>query len=220
MLIQRQTLRVQVRDELLNRLRRGSIPPGTGINEAALAAELGVSRTPLREALIALETEGQIESEMGKGFRFAPASIDELAQLAPIIAQLECLALDLTPEDEWDRIAPQLLEWARDFPASVADHREVTMRDADWHELLTSACPNERLLSLLRSLKLAEHRYEYEIVDSGSKIRRHAVEHETIATCLINKDLDGAKDALSSNWINGIWRIIEQTEARSASQGK
>ena len=166
------------------------------------------------------ETEGQIESEMGKGFRFAPASIDELAQLAPIIAQLECLALDLTPEDEWDRIAPQLLEWARDFPASVADHREVTMRDADWHELLTSACPNERLLSLLRSLKLAEHRYEYEIVDSGSKIRRHAVEHETIATCLINKDLDGAKDALSSNWINGIWRIIEQTEARSASQGK
>ncbi|NMD46581.1 MAG: GntR family transcriptional regulator, partial [Propionibacterium sp.] len=61
MVIQRRSLRAQIRDELLQRLRDGSIEAGAGINEAELASELGVSRTPLREALISLETEGHIE---------------------------------------------------------------------------------------------------------------------------------------------------------------
>lgn len=55
----RTTLRSQVREELLGRMRSGDVRPGQSINEVQLAAELGVSRTPLREALIALESEGQ-----------------------------------------------------------------------------------------------------------------------------------------------------------------
>ncbi|WP_454299390.1 GntR family transcriptional regulator [Salana multivorans] len=93
MAIQRKSLRSQVRRELLARMRSGAVVPGEGINEVQLAAELGVSRTPLREALIALESEGQIESEDGKGFRFVPLRAREFEELAPIMATLEGLAL-------------------------------------------------------------------------------------------------------------------------------
>src|SRR6478736_6582093 len=99
MAIERKNLRSQVREELLARMRAGEVQPGEGINEVQLAGELGVSRTPLREALIALESEGQIESENGKGFRFVPLSKREFQELAPIMAALEGLALELTPPD-------------------------------------------------------------------------------------------------------------------------
>src|SRR5215469_8782888 len=99
MAIERKTLRSQVREELLERMRAGDVRPGESINEVQLAAELGVSRTPLREALIALESEGQIESENGKGFRFVPLSAREFEELAPIMATLEGLALEVTPRD-------------------------------------------------------------------------------------------------------------------------
>ena len=103
MAIERKNLRSQVREELLARMRPAR-QPGEGINEVQLATELGVSRTPLREALIALESEGQIESENGKGFRFVPLSASEFRDLAPVMAALESLALELSPPEELQRI--------------------------------------------------------------------------------------------------------------------
>ena len=116
MVIERRNLRSQVRDELLARMRSGLVQPGEGINEVQLATELGVSRTPLREALIALESEGQIESENGKGFRFVPLSAQEFEDLAPVMAALESLALELSPLEE---LRPSARDWPRSPPTST-----------------------------------------------------------------------------------------------------
>ena len=112
MAIERRNLRSQVRSELLDRMRTGLAKPGESINEVQLAAELGVSRTPLREALIALESEGQITSENGKGFRFVPLSASEFEDLAPVMAALESLALELSPVDELKVVGARLVELA------------------------------------------------------------------------------------------------------------
>lgn len=211
MTIVRQTLRSQIRDEILRRLEDGIYASGDPINEVALASNLGVSRTPLREALIGLETEGQIESEIGKGFRFAVLSAAEFLELGPIIATLECLALDLTDPADLIRLAPQLLAMAADFSADLATLQEVTARDEQWHHLLLSACPNQRLLGLVSSLKRAGHRYEFEVVDAHAIIRRSAAEHEAIAKSLLADDLAGAKQALRTNWQHGFERIVAQS---------
>ena len=208
MVIQRRSLRAQIRDELLQRLKDGSIEAGAGINEAELASELGVSRTPLREALISLETEGHIESEIGKGFRFAVLGSAEFEELAPVIAALECLAIELTPMDTLAALAERLVALAEDFPVSVATHREIIERDEQWHDLLTGACPNGRLLSLLASIKNAVHLYEFEVVPSDALIERVAVEHLEIARALVARDLPRAQAALRVNWINGSARLI------------
>lgn len=208
MVIQRQTLRSQIREELLQRLRDGSIEAGSGINEAELASDLGVSRTPLREALISLETEGHIQSEVGKGFRFAVMGLEDFEELAPVIAALECLALELIGVDALAASAPALVELARGFPVSMATHREVIDRDQQWHNLLTRACPNRRVLALLASLKGAVHHYEFQIVPSDAMIERVAAEHLDIALALVDRDLPRAKGALRANWINGTARLV------------
>jgi len=215
--IERRTLRAQVRDELLARMRSGEIQPGEGINEVRLAAELGVSRTPLREALIALESEGQIESEDGKGFRFPPLSRNELRELAPIMAALEALALELTDPADLPGLGERLARMAADFNQELAEHALVIRKDDEWHGVMLSACPNTRLLELIASTRQAIHRYESLLVPGEAMVDRVSTEHALIAERMIDGDLPGAVAALRANWLNGMQRIIDSADREHLS---
>lgn len=214
MAIERKNLRSQVREELLSRMRAGLAQPGEGINEVQLAAELGVSRTPLREALIALESEGQITSENGKGFRFVPLSAREFEELAPIMAALESLALELSPLDELQRIGGQLATMAESFADELAEHRLIISKDDEWHALMLSKCPNRRLLEVIESNRSAFHRYESLLVAEDVMIERVAAEHGEIARHLAAGDVPGAVEALKVNWISGMRRILDNASSQ------
>jgi DNA-binding GntR family transcriptional regulator len=213
MAIERKNLRSQVREELLARMRAGQVRPGEGINEVQLAAELGVSRTPLREALIALESEGQITSENGKGFRFVPLSATEFEELAPVMAALETLALELTPRDELQAIGRRLEELSADFQQEVVEHALVVTKDDEWHSIMLSACPNRRLLEVIESTRGAFHRYESLLVPNDVMVERVAAEHAEIARHLAQGDVPAASVALKANWMNGMRRILENASS-------
>jgi DNA-binding GntR family transcriptional regulator len=213
MAIERKNLRSQVRDELLSRMRSGDVAPGESINEVQLAAELGVSRTPLREALIALESEGQIESENGKGFRFVPLSSSEFEEVAPILAALEALALELSPKDELPALGARLGELAAAFDQEVVPHALVISKDDEWHAVMLSLCPNRRLLALIESVRGTFHRYESLLVPDDPMIERVAAEHAKIAGRLAEGDLAGATEALRENWMNGMRRILGNADS-------
>lgn len=209
MAIQRSSLREQIRDELIERIRDGRVQPGESINEVQLASDLGVSRTPLREALIALEQTGQLESESGKGFRFRPVSAKELTELAPILAALEGFALDMSDPAKLPGIAQELLSRARAFGDDAVSLRALTDNDDLWHEHLLSACSNKRLLEMLAVERQTFHRYESLMVHDDWLVNRVADEHIAIAQALAEGDLEQAKQALNENWVNGAERIAE-----------
>ncbi|MET0726376.1 MAG: GntR family transcriptional regulator [Leifsonia sp.] len=213
MAIERRTLRSQVREELLARMRSGEVSPGESINEVQLAAELGVSRTPLREALVALESEGQIGSENGKGFRFMPLSAREFEDLAPVMAALESLALELSPVDELRAIGARLSGLSAEFDQEVVVHALVVSKDDEWHGIMLSACPNQRLLDLATSVRQAFHRYESLLIPNEVMIERVAAEHAAIAACLEAGDVVAAQAALKANWINGMRRILDNAHS-------
>ncbi len=213
MAIERKNLRSQVRDELLARMRAGLVRPGEGINEVQLAAELGVSRTPLREALIALESEGQITSENGKGFRFVPLSAKEFEELAPVMAALESLALELSPIDELKRIGRRLMDVSAEFQQEVVEHALVITKDDEWHAIMLSACPNQRLLDVIEGTRGAFHRYESLLVPNDVMIERVAAEHAEIARHLAEGDVPAACVALKANWMNGMRRILDNASS-------
>ncbi len=198
--VARQSLRVQVRDEIRSLLRDGKLRAGEEISEQKLAEELGVSRTPLREALIALEAEGYIESQVGRGFRFALTTQQDFLGSAPIIAVLECLALDLTPPEVLQEVGQKLLRMADDFTQTIANHRELIRRDEEWHLLLTGGCGNEQLLTMLDRLKTSFHMLEYAILPFDAMVERSASDHHDIAEALIAGDLERAKTRLRENW--------------------
>ena len=208
MAIERKNLRSQVREELLARMRAGEVRPVESINEVQLAAELGVSRTPLREALIALESEGQIESENGKGFRFVPLSAQEFEDLCPIIVTLEGLALDLSPVDELAALGQRLAALAAAFSDDLAEHAIVNRKDDEWHNLMLSACPNRTLLEQIAQVRSAIHRYESLLVGDDVLVERSAEEHAQIARHLVERDVPAAKAALAENWTNGMRRLL------------
>ena len=207
MAIQRQSLREQIETEIMNRVGAGEFDMGESINEVTLSAELGVSRTPLREALISLSQQGVITRISGKGFRWAPISERDFAEAVQIIAALECLALELSPADELNTIAPRILDAAKAFTATEALAEEVNSHDDDFHELLLSKCPNRRLLETITSHKVALRRYEKFFVGAKDRVERAATEHSTIANALVAKDLKAAQAALTANWLNSTSRI-------------
>lgn len=211
MAIERKNLRSQVRDELLTRMRTGDVQPGEGINEVQLAAELGVSRTPLREALIALESEGQIESQNGKGFRFVPLSKSEFEELAPILATLEALALRLSPAEQLTEIGERLTTLAESFRDERVQHSLVITKDEEWHGIMVSACPNRRLVAMIEATRDAFHRYESLLVPNDVMVERVAAEHAAIARALASGDVDAAVVALEANWMHGMRRILDNT---------
>lgn len=210
MAIERRPLRDQIRDEVLARLRRGDFPAGQDVNESRLAADLGVSRTPLREALIALEIEGLIQSRPGKGFRFAPVSMKEYRELCPVVAALEALALESSDPEYLARTAPVLLSMATEFDASVASQAEIEQRDDEWHDLLLGGCRNERLMDLLTTVKASLRRYVHVVIDDETEISRSAGEHRLIAERIIAGDMVGAVEALKANWTSGTERVLEK----------
>ncbi|GHH67166.1 GntR family transcriptional regulator [Streptosporangium violaceochromogenes] len=210
MAIERRPLREQIRSELLLRLDRGDFAGKTDINEAALAAELGVSRTPLREALIRLAGEGVLESKQGRGFRFAPVSRKEFRQLCAIVAALEALALESSDPEYLERAAPELLRLAQDFSDNIAERQDIERHDDEWHDLLLGGCHNERLLDLITGVKAGMRRYSHLVAGDSTPLERAAEEHCRIAERLIAGDREGAIAALRDNWVNGMERMMSR----------
>src|SRR5215471_14140667 len=93
-IISKKPLRDDVHALLRERIVKGDIPPGNRLQDVQLAAELGVSRTPVREALLRLESEGLVESDPNRGFFVAPLSRKEVSEIYPMVWALERLALD------------------------------------------------------------------------------------------------------------------------------
>lgn len=210
--ITRRSLSSQVREVLLDRIRAGEVPWGESINEVKLAAELGVSRTPLREALISLASAGYIESVHGQGFSYLGMNTSELKEIAPVIASLESLALRLTPVAELPRLGKELMRQAKEFGQDTVSHSHLMAADDAWHQFMISQCPNEFLRNEIESIRTTLHRYESLIVPSTASINRVASEHQSIAKAMIAKDLPAAEEALHANWVNGVRRLIESAK--------
>jgi DNA-binding FadR family transcriptional regulator len=96
-MIQRKPLREDVQKEILARLIDQRLVPGARVNESHLSAELGVSRTPLREAMLGLEAAGFLGSDVGRGFLIPPLVSTPFREAQQVLARLAPLALALTP---------------------------------------------------------------------------------------------------------------------------
>lgn len=212
-IVRNKLLREQVRDAVLERVIGGDLRPHERINESWLATELGVSRTPLREALNALTSEGLLRSEAGRGYFVEPMTREELTSIYPIIGALEALAVrkaEPTAEDlaELERINAEM-------EASAADPLRCMELDDEWHARLVAVAHDEHLAEVIRAQKRRVDRYEYQYMRRGETIRESVRQHAAVIEALAAGDRERATRSLEENWAWGmacLLAIVDESE--------
>jgi DNA-binding GntR family transcriptional regulator len=150
--VQRGNLAAQVFVRLRKAIVLGELKPGAALSEPALAGGLGVSRAPLREALIALEREGLIEFDERGRTRVCSLTEEDVAEIISMRAALETLAASLAAarwNQEYSKVVEENIRQQKSAPTLA----ELTRLDADLHEYVVRAAGHRRLLASWLTLR-------------------------------------------------------------------
>lgn len=190
-----------LRDVVFHTLREailhGDLQPGERLMEIKLANRMGVSRTPIREAIRMLELEGLVIMVPRKGAQVAQITEKDLKDVLEVRMGLEELAVKFACQ----RITPEQLEGlekaAREFEKQVntVDEDDITAlaeADVDFHELIYEATDNQRLVQLLNNLREQMYRYRIEYLKDVDIRKSLIEEHNTICEALKNRDEESA----------------------------
>jgi DNA-binding GntR family transcriptional regulator len=184
-----------------------ALPPGVRLNEVALARELGISRTPLREALFGLEREGLVVSHPRRGFFVSSLDVKDAREVYPLLATLEALALRTGAKAiAADKVA---LDRLNGVFRAAGDPTEAVEADRAWHQRLVSHCRNERLISMVQQLRAAALRFELQYLAERPSAADSARQHASILDATVRGAVGKAARLLEDNWMRGL-RHVEQ----------
>jgi DNA-binding GntR family transcriptional regulator len=199
-------LRDQVYQAVLERIYRGDLSPGSRVRDTDVAGQLGVSRTPVREALLRLSREGVLEADMGRGFSVRSLHPNEMQETGVILSTLECLALRLTGDIPAERLA-RLSEMDRELSATRGDVDRAIRLDEEWHRTLLEGCPNARLRGMISDLWQVPSRYMRAYLRGAGRVTLSTQHHARIIEALRRNDRATAEQRFEHHWQRGIEEI-------------
>lgn len=185
-----------LRDVVFNTLRNailtGELSPGERLMEIKLADKLGVSRTPIREAIRKLELEGLVVNTPRKGAEVANISAEDLRDVLEVRRSLEVLAISLACDKMTDETLELLYENIDAFKHSI--HAKATSDiasvDVTFHDIIYKATGNNRLIQILNNISEQMYRYRFEYIKNKESWNRLVEEHMNIYQAIKNRDKD------------------------------
>ncbi|MBS0298218.1 MAG: GntR family transcriptional regulator [Proteobacteria bacterium] len=191
----------------------GRLAEGERINEVRLSTALGVSRTPLREALGRLAAEGALTSAPNLGYFVRPLTLEEFEDVYGLRPILDPEALRLAGLPSPERLA-RLEALNRDLAKARTPEEAIALDDA-WHLELLADCPNRLLLEMIGNVILRTRRYELALMRETVNVLNATGEHDAILAALGASDLDGACRALKRNMQSGREPILAWLSERA-----
>ena len=185
-----------LRDVVFNTLRNailtGELPPGERLMEIKLADKLGVSRTPIREAIRKLELEGLVVNTPRKGAEVANISPEDLRDVLEVRRSLEVLAISLACEKMTEETLALLHENIDAFKHSVDAKAtsDIASVDVTFHDIIYKSTGNNRLIQILNNISEQMYRYRFEYIKNKESWNRLVEEHTNIYEAIKNRDKD------------------------------
>ena len=190
-----------LRDVVFKTLRRailtGELKPGERLMEIHLAQKLGVSRTPIREAIHKLEQESLVTMIPRRGAVVAEISEKGLRDVLEVRRALDTFCAEIacdriTEEDKKNlRIACKAFEDA----VATGDLTEIARADVAFHDIIIGATGNDRMVMMINNLAEQMYRYRFEYIKDTSRHERLITEHRKLMDAIISKNIIGARDA-------------------------
>lgn len=219
---------IPLRDVVFNTLRQailiGELKPGERLMEIHLADKLGVSRTPVREAIRRLELEGLVTMIPRRGAEVAQITEKSMSDVLEVRRTLDALCAELA----CDRITEDslaALKKACDHFEQCVDTRnakDIAQADVSLHDIIVQATGNQRLIQMVHNLSEQMYRYRFEYIKDSSQHETLVKEHRIIYQSIVDKDRETAAAAAKLHIDNQKKAIIRQirldTEKRQSAK--
>ena len=209
-----------LRDVVFNTLRqailRGELKPGERLMEIQLANKLGVSRTPIREAIRKLELEGLVLMIPRKGAEVAEITEKSLRDVLEVRRALEELAVQLACEKITKEEIRELERVAKEFQQVVnsSDITEIAEEDVCFHDIIYTATDNQKLIQLLNNLREQMYRYRVEYLKRDGVFPQLIAEHEAIIRHIENNEKEKATEVMCRHIDNQVEAVIDVIRAK------
>ncbi|CAH0119248.1 MULTISPECIES: GntR family transcriptional regulator [unclassified Paenibacillus] len=208
-------VRISAKDRALSQIQRwiidGTLQPGEKLNDAELAEALGVSRTPVREALQLLEVQGLVQMQPGRDTRVTTIEKEDILKMYSTLSALHALAAELAAP----LILPEQIEMLKRLNAEFAQAIETGQPyqamelDEQFHGMIIDAADNPYISSFSASLQIHIRRYKYVFLKRPFPSANASVlEHEALVAALEKGDGKSAADIMKQN----IWRPMTELQ--------
>ena len=216
-------MNLPLRDVVFNTLRkgilRGDLKPGERLMEIKLANKLGVSRTPVREAIRTLELEGLVLMIPRRGAEVAKITEKNLRDALEIRGTLEKLAVTLACA----RISPEEMEElkkASDYCAAFLDKKDVmgiAKADENFHNVIYHATDNQKLIKILHNLSEQVYRYRVEYLKRETTPAQIIKEHKALLEAMEEGNVQLASEIATihiDNQVKGVVDMLRDKEGK------
>ena len=211
-------LRRLVYDELKSRILTGQIAPGERMMEEETSKDLGVSRTPVREAFKRLEKEGLVEIKPRRGAFATQISKKDLIEILDIREVLETMAAEQACVNMKKAQKDKLKSIAEKHRDAVADNDFTKMVDYDteFHEVLVEGSNNKTLINFIEQLSELVLRFRYVFYENQKRPQKVAEEHARIMEAIMSGDSETA-GAETKNHIMGLKQVVREFDFKAAA---
>jgi DNA-binding GntR family transcriptional regulator len=210
------SLRSQISDILRAQITSGELAPDEIYSAVALAERLGVSATPVREAMLDLAASGLVEPVRNRGFRILTVSPADLDEILTLRLWLEVPAVERVIELAGDEEIKGLRPMAEQVVAA-AERREAAafvLADTAFHEALLGLTRNRRLVRTVMGLRDQTRLLGIERLSRSGELGASAAEHLEILDALVDRDAETARKLMAAHLrhTRGIWAADEEAE--------
>ncbi|WP_309487191.1 GntR family transcriptional regulator [Bacillus sp. ISL-4] len=218
--------RTSVREEAYMILRdwivQGILTPGEQLRDKELAEQLGVSRTPIREALLRLEDEGFVETKPSRSTIVSPIQFEGVLNIYSIVWTLEKLAMEQAFDFIEEKHLIEMEAINHEVKKAIDEGNQIVavQKDDDFHSIYINLSTNDELKRILTGLKQKLIRIELFYFNQVSDVHLSVDEHDQIIQALKNGNLTMVLKVIEKNWKESYFRIQAHTERVKSGEEK